>query len=350
MSVLVTMLGACTLAPGPLSTVSPSGSNGQSPSSNSDSANADLAPTPTPFTNAPTGPFIGGAPAPASIGGQAPTPGSAAVPQTTPVASSPPTAAAPTPMPLGQTGKWKLTFDDEFNGNQLNTTKWVAAYPWGSSACTLSDMTPKMAATPQNVIVSGGTLKLRALDQSVNCDGHTYPYSSGMVTTAKYDNEPGGTGAYRFLQEYGYYEVRMRIPAGKGLWTAVALFPPGEQWPPEIDLMEIRGEFPNRAEPAFHFLDQKGRDQAAGTPWISPVSFAAGWHTFAVDWEPNAIRWFIDGVARGDAFTYPQYIPHTPMYLMLALDVGGTWNGDPNASTHLPADLEFDYVRVWQHA
>jgi beta-glucanase (GH16 family) len=66
-----------------------------------------------------------------------------------------------------------------------------------------------------------------------------------------------------------------------------------------------------------------------------------------VDWQPNAIIWYVDGIERW-RFTEASRISSEPMYLLLNLAVGGDWAGPPDGDTGFPSYFEIDYVRVWE--
>ncbi len=83
----------------------------------------------------------------------------------------------------------------------------------------------------------------------------------------------------------------------------------------------------------------------SGYPWSGP-DFSAGWHTFAVDWEPNAITWYVDGVKRQQD-TNASTITNKPMYLLANLAVGGNWAGSPGATPAFPCEFSIDYIRVY---
>ncbi len=106
--------------------------------------------------------------------------------------------------------------------------------------------------------------------------------------------------------------------------------------------MEILGNQPTAYHMNFHYV---GGD--AGYTWNGP-DFSAGWHVLGLDWEPNAIVWYVDGVERW-RYTDTAHIPNEAEYLLLNLAVGGDWPGPPNGSTPFPSYFDVDYVRVWQH-
>jgi beta-glucanase (GH16 family) len=110
---------------------------------------------------------------------------------------------------------------------------------------------------------------------------------------------------------------------------------------PEIDVMEILGHEPNEVH--FHLHNN---DIDPGETW-SGLDLSEDWHTFAVDWQPDALIWYVDGIERW-RYSDNQNIPISPSYLLLNLAVGGYWPGSPDASTPFPSDFEIDYMRVWQ--
>ncbi len=172
-------------------------------------------------------------------------------------------------------------------------------------------------------------------------NGRTYHYTSGMVSTGGRSGEtaPG------FVFRYGYAEARVRVPAGRGLWPAFWTLPADHSWPPEIDAMEIVGDTPAVTHMTYHYLDGHNTPVSPAGDWAGP-DFSAGWHTFGVDWEADALVWYVDGVERM-RFSDASAITPEPSYLVLNLAVGGTRAGAPDAGTAFPADYLVDYVRVW---
>ncbi len=237
-----------------------------------------------------------------------------------------------------------LIFHDEFDGVTLDVQKWTSCYWWNNEGCTNVGNNELEWYQPNNVLVSDGTLKLRAEKRTVTgSDKRTYPYASGMITSGK-DTEDDPKPD-RFAFKYGYVETRVRVPTGQGLWPAFWLLAASQQWPPDITLLNIVGNQPDQNAMSVHYF---GPDQSAtgsNHAWNGP-DFSADWHTFALDWQPNAIVWYVDGIERW-RFTDAAHIPAEPMYLVATLAVGGNHPGAPDSSTVFPSDFQIDYVRVW---
>src|SRR5438445_8940998 len=88
------------------------------------------------------------------------------------------------PPPIDQTHVWRQAFGDDFNGTVLDPTKWVTCYWWDYDGCTHGSDELQWYL-PANVIVSDGTAKLRAQQQTIlGSDGKTYNYTSGMISPA----------------------------------------------------------------------------------------------------------------------------------------------------------------------
>jgi beta-glucanase (GH16 family) len=85
-----------------------------------------------------------------------------------------------------------------------------------------------------------------------------------------------------------------------------------------------------------------------GSAWVTGgPDYTAGFHTFAVDWQPTFISYYVDGVEK-IRVTDPVRIPTEPMYVLANLAVGGTWPGSPTDATQFPQDLEIDYIHVFE--
>jgi beta-glucanase (GH16 family) len=256
------------------------------------------------------------------------------------------TSASPdsVPQPVGQSGHWQLLFQDEFDGEALDTSKWATCYWWGIEGCTISSNDELEWYQPENVLVEDGLLKLQARKQEVTSpDDVSYPYTSGMVTTGRENSDRSQPPKFEF--QYGYTEIRAKVPKGQGLWPAFWLLPTTHRSKPEIDVLEILGHQPDKLYMYFHYLNTNGEAERTGDSWIGP-DFSSEWHVFAIDWRPEALVWYIDGVEK-QRLDDAAIIPATSMYLLLNLAVGGAWPGSPDETTSFPSNYMIDYVRVW---
>lgn len=225
---------------------------------------------------------------------------------------------------------WKLTFQDEFDCNALDQTKWTIGYNgWGIINQELE------AYVPDAFTLKDGILNINAERRQAMYGGKMMDYTSGAITTFG-----------KFQQEYGYFELRCKVPSGKGFWPAFWLLPVVHSGPQEIDIFEYLGDKRNTLYFHNHYKDETGRHRADGFQIKGP-DYSLDFHTIALDWEPDFIAWYVDGK---EAARSTKYIPRAPCYMLLNLAVGGSWPGPPDTSTVFPSQFQIDYVRVYQHA
>ena len=226
-------------------------------------------------------------------------------------------------------GNWALTFDDEFNGSELDLSRWTPHDPGGR-------VRDRQLQTyePEAVAVSGGQLHIVAQVAQVaqvarRKDGE---YVSGIVSTF---------GA--FSQTYGRFEIRCRIPAGRGLRPGFLLLPVPLGPLPEIDVFETTGSDLSKV----FFANRWGTEQTErsfGDSFTGP-DLSAGFHTLSIEWDRDKITWFLDGKEK---FQSVDGIPRQPMYLLIDLAVGGRLARSPDPKTIFPASFDIDYIRVYQ--
>lgn len=231
-----------------------------------------------------------------------------------PPATTPPDAA------------WQLVWDDEFNTGQIDTSKWVvadASQPNYDGGINTYD--------PANVSLQAGDLVIRSATSGTTKSGDP-AYTSGKATTK-----------HKFSFLYGKVEIRAMLPGTKGLWPAIWMLPDDGSWPPELDIMESIGSDPHRIYMTNHWGDPQNPAQSQSD--YSGPDFTAGFHTFALEWEPGRLTWLVDGVERK---VMTDHVPTKPMYLRLNTSVGGSWPGPPDASTVLPQYFRIDSVRLYQ--
>ena len=244
---------------------------------------------------------------------------------------------------------YQLKWQDNFDGNFLNRADWnVELHEKG----WVNSEWQEYVDSDKNIQVKDGKLLIKPVE-TVNADG-TRSYTSGRINTQ---------GKHDF--KYGYFECRAKVPTGKGYLPAFWMMPTDEnlygQWPKcgEIDIMEVMGQETNKAYGTIHYGEP--HDQSQGTCTVDAKNnFADQYHTYACDWEPGKITWYIDGVKfheESDWFSaksgqgevaYPAPFDQ-PFYMILNLAVGGSWVGYPDDSTTY-ADQQFavDYVKVYQ--
>lgn len=179
--------------------------------------------------------------------------------------------------------------------------------------------------------IQGGKLVIRAwpTPESLRDRLDGYPYVSGMISS-----QP------TFWQLYGYFEMRAKIPDGKGVWPAFWLLPADQSWPPEIDVMESVSD----ASTVYSTTHSSVQPKVGVKAHITPDAF----HTYAVSWDNSTITFYVDGRQIGSQPTPPDF--HKPMYMVANLAIGGNWPGNPDATTRFPKRLTIDYIRAYRFA
>ncbi|MEO0532041.1 MAG: family 16 glycosylhydrolase [Planctomycetota bacterium] len=162
---------------------------------------------------------------------------------------------------------------------------------------------------------------------------------------------------------YGRFEVRADLPTSQGMWPAIWLLPDDSiPWPTggEIDIMENRGSEPHTTSSAYHWQSDPRipccsqhrfvyDEYSAVDEQNQPINFHEGFHTYAVEWEPDVLRFYVDGNRHYTVeATASRPIFDTAKSMILNLAVGGNFGGDPNGTTVWPQHFDIDYVRVWQ--
>ncbi len=256
----------------------------------------------------------------------------------------------PSPPPPGRQ-PWKLVWGDEFNGpngSAPDPTHWtysIGGQGWGNNELeTYTNRT-------QNASLQNGILVIQALNETfTGPDGIKRNYTSARLKTQ---------GIFR--QTYGRFEARIKIPYGKGLWPAFWML--GDnighvRWPNcgEIDIFENIGREPSTVHGTIHGPGYSGGSGISAS-YILPGSqrFADDFHIFAVEWEPNVIRFYADGTlykttTPADLPSGTTWVFDHPFSLILNVAVGGNWPGSPDSSTVFPQTMQVDYVRVYQRA
>ncbi len=234
--------------------------------------------------------------------------------------------------------RWQLVWHDEFDGTALDAGKWVretGGGGWGNAELEFyTDRT-------ENARVAGGNLIIEARRETFG----NRDYTSARLKTQ-------GLGAWR----YGRMEARIQIPRGQGLWPAFWML--GDNcvtvaWPAcgEIDIMENIGKEPRRVHGTVHGPGYSGAQGVTSTYERSAGAFADTFHVFAVEWDPGAIRWYVDDTlyktVTPNDLPGPWVYDH-PFFIILNVAVGGSWPGNPDTTTVFPQTMRVDYVRVYR--
>ena len=254
-------------------------------------------------------------------------------------------AAESMPDRTGPAG-WELVWHDEFDqAGAPDPSKWgydVGGKGWGNRELQFYTDDRR-----ENARVEDGHLVIEARREKwENCD-----YTSArLVTKGRQD------------WTSGRFEIRARLPAGRGTWPAIWMLPTvwdlgNGLWPDngEIDIMEHVGHDPGVVHASTHSRQHQWRNGTQRTATVPVPDAATAFHTYALEWEADEIRMFIDDLhyftsrrEGGDWTSWPFF---RPFYLLLNVAIGGDWGAVKGIDNDaLPQRMVVDYVRVYQRA
>jgi len=243
-------------------------------------------------------------------------------------------------------GRWVLTWHDEFNGPNgapPDKSKWfvqTGGNGWGNNELEY------YTSRRQNVRQENGYLVIEAIKEHfAGADGIERQYTSARVDTRG-----------QFTQEFGRFEARIKNPAGGGVWPAFWLL--GDNfstagWPGcgEIDVMEGVASSGAEIRGSLHGPGYSGWNSITSGYRMPAGNFSDAFHVFAVEWEADALRFYVDGhlyatKTPADLPAGKPWVFNHPFSLILDLAVRGDTPGELD-STPFPQRMLVDYVRVY---
>jgi beta-glucanase (GH16 family) len=240
---------------------------------------------------------------------------------------------------------WTCTFDDEFDGRSLDTTKWTAwngvNYWDQANVCYYSD--------PTHLTERNGTLNLSVtrLGSTATCqtpDGTSKPaYGAAVVHTKGH-----------FSQAQGRWAARIKFAGGTGVHNDFWLYPDGNAAPGtgEIDVAEAWGSWPNLMNGATHVANTTGADVGGWGP-CTVTGWSNSFHTYEVDWTATTVSFVYDGspcysyAIPTSGLTDPAAFAQKYFAILQVLVDDGTSTPAPDSSTAFPATMQVDWVHVW---
>ena len=245
---------------------------------------------------------------------------------------------------------WSLVWSDEFNGTSLDTGNWNTDIGTGCPSLCGWGNNELQYYRAQNVSVTGGNLIITTLAQSYGGAS----YTSGKITTRNKQT---------FL--YGRFEMRAKIPTGGGMWPAFWMLPQDDVYggwaaSGEIDIMESSNSTTSVGGTIHYGGSYPNNTYSGGSYSLGGANFADDFHVYAIEWEPDEMRWYVDGVlysTKTSAQWYTDAAPGNPQapfdqafFLILNAAIGGNYTGctSPGCITaSLPQQFLVDYVRVY---
>ncbi|MFI2812116.1 PKD domain-containing protein [Microbulbifer sp. JSM ZJ756] len=239
-------------------------------------------------------------------------------------------------------------WEDNFDGTAVDTTKWEVMLGDGCSygICGWGN-NELQSYQADNATVENGILTITARKERVKAKN----YTSARLRTANMPNGGEWTN--------GRFEARMKLPNSSGMWPAFWMLPtdPAEGWPisGEIDIMEATGQADMFVFGTLHYGEPYPNNSHTGNKVLSqPEPWSADFHTYALEWEPNEMRWYVDdqlyATLTPDDLTDASYwtFENYQYHFLLNMAVGGSLGG-PVDDSQLPQTMQVDYVRVYDY-
>lgn len=239
---------------------------------------------------------------------------------------------------------WELVWADEFDGTEVDTTKWSFQIGDGCPDLCGWGNGEEQYYTAENATVEDGLLRITAQRDTVGGRAYT---STRMRTKGKAE------------WTYGRFELRAKLTRTTGFWPAVWMLPTDDTYggwaaSGEIDILEIFGNTSATVHGTLHFGGASPQNTSSGGSFTLPFrNFSTSFHDFAMEWVPGEFRWYVDGDlyhTETDWYTTEARFPapfDQQFHLLVNLAIGGA-AGTPNASSRFPQTMEVDYIRVYQ--
>lgn len=238
---------------------------------------------------------------------------------------------------------YRLVWADEFNTDGLpDPAKWSFDTERNKDGWYNHERQYYSRDRVENALVQGGRLRITARKEALSGapDWGGQPYTSARLLTR-------GKAAWT----YGFFEVRAKLPCGKGTWPAIWTLGTGGRWPEdgELDILEQIGHRPDRIFSTVHMaagFGGKGSGTEVGRPGVCD-----GFHNYQMLWTAGEIRFAMDGVVH-HVYANPKtgnaaWPFDAPQYLLLNLAIGGDLGGEVDEGM-FPRIFEIEYVRVYQ--
>ncbi|MFB6271900.1 MAG: family 16 glycosylhydrolase [Salinibacter sp.] len=245
--------------------------------------------------------------------------------------------------PVNSTVTWKKVWGDEFEGQGLpNGDKWY--YETGGDGWGNQEKQYYTREDTANARVEDGHLIIEARKES---------YRGNDYTSARLNSEASW--------KYGRFEIRAKLPAGRGTWPALWMLPDeqtyGDQyWPDngEMDIMEHVGYDEGVIHGTIHTEAFNHIDGTEKGGTITVPTATSAFHDYAMEWTPNDIRVFVDGeqyftFQNREQYDWQEWPFDQKFHLLMNIAVGGTWGGAEGIDdSAFPERMVIDYVRVYK--
>jgi hypothetical protein len=251
--------------------------------------------------------------------------------------------------PLEKEG-YRLIFHDEFDGKEIDRTKWIPEYlpswPKDRTVCT------------PTYEMKDGVVRL-TIDRDSKNEFDKGMYISGFMSASRtgmhhYDPKKKALHSIKTeatqINQYGYYEMRAKMQVGGGVHCAWWLigFEDDPNQSCEIDIFEILGTDVDRIWSTVHSWKDSTIQYHTEHPWFANKKLAEEFHVYGFDWTPEGVTVYVDGIqvmTHKAAITYP-LIQIISFYDNRKAKNG--WTGTYDPSVPYPKSFDIDYIRMYK--
>lgn len=254
---------------------------------------------------------------------------------------------------------YRLIFQDEFEGETLDDSRWVPQY--------LSSWAQKPELAEPTYIMENGLMRLQIFAETQpwcpEYDGETVV--SGFTTGDRNAlHNWNGTNTVRnpvemqatHLNQYGYYEIRAKGQSGSARHAAWWLlgFEDVPDESAEIDIFEILGNNSHKVPVNFHAWNDPDAPDGGGFSYTNrQMDFHEEFHIYGFNWiegggqgeAPDKMEFYVDGVKTGERNVNIDY-PVLQLFSLYEKRAGG-WTGIWLPKPY-PNTFDIDYVRVYK--
>lgn len=224
--------------------------------------------------------------------------------------------------------KWKLKFEDNFDGPSLDTTKWTFGFGWGLNSGAFDETNRK-----QNLTLKDGMIVFKGEESNGK-------YYSAAINTRN-----------KMIMKYGYWEIRAQVSKNvsgcdAGFWQKLN----NDTWPPELDIFEFMGT-DRRQSMNIHWKDNGHKEDQT---FFDGGDLTSGFHAFGLETSKNYIHFYTDGKLTREITRnkYPQFFAvweTDPAYTIMNIHLSNRYKvfGQVDPSS-LPVFMHVDYFRMYE--
>jgi hypothetical protein len=238
--------------------------------------------------------------------------------------------------PFAEIEKLQLSFEDDFDVQKLDSSRWITGYYWGKALLNDNYVLAgeKQFFSDKNIQSRDSVVRLATRQEA--CKGKIWDSERGFIPADfNYSSAIINTG-HSFRQQYGRFEVKAKLKTVPGVYHAFWML--GEKSAPQITIFKTNSKSSKHFDCGTFADSGKGNTRKSAT-LVKGVAFDDDFHVFTLDWMPGKLIWKINGEI---VCQQTSDVPDQPMYIALSSHVVN------DQVMNLPVEMEIDWVRCYQ--